>query len=130
MSNMHLYPVVKVDRQDFSKEKSITVPNQNLSLRDIILRFLRKETLPVDHEGTYQENLGDLEKLQHEDITVRKEKAAHIRSRLRAVEKHHADLSKKAVDAPPPGGPPLGDVTGAPAGGGQAPPPSPPITKT
>lgn len=129
MSNLHLYPVVKVDRQDFSREKSITVPNQNLSLRDIILRFLRKESLPVDHEGTYQENLGDLEKLQHEDITVRKEKAAHIRSRLRAVEKHHTDLSKKPVESPLPGTPPLGDVTGRPTNG-QAPPASPVNTKT
>lgn len=125
MSNMHLWPNVKVVGQDFSKVKSITVPNQNLTLRDILLRFIRKESLPVEHEGVYAENLGDLEKMKHEDITVRHEKAQHIRNRLRDVETHHDNLSKKSGESPLPGTPPLGDVTGRPPIG-QAPPTSPP----
>lgn len=129
MSNMHLWPTVKITGQDFSKEKSITVPNQNLTLRDILLRFIRKESLPVDHDGMYADNLGDLEKMQHEDITVRHEKAQSIRNRLRSVKSHHDNLSKKPVESPLPGTPPLGDVTGSPPIG-QAPLASPPNTKT
>jgi len=127
--SLHLYPTVKVVGQDFSKEKVITVPNQNLTLRDILKRFIRKESLPVEKEGVYHENLGDLEKMQHEDITVRKEKAAEIRRQLRAVVK--ADESADAlagkgvpVESPSVTPTPPGGVTG---GGivGQAPPAAP-----
>jgi len=126
MSNMHLWPRVIVVGQDFSKEKSLTVPNQNLTLRDILLRFIRKESLPVEHDGTYAENLGDLEKMQHEDLTVRHERAQNIRNRLRDVKNYHDNLSKKPVESPAPGPTPSGVVTGSP-GQGQAPPASPPV---
>jgi len=126
MSNMHLYPVVKVTGKDFSKEKIVTLPNQNMSLQDIIKRFLRKESLPIEKEGIYAENLGDLEKMQHEDITVRKEKAASIRKQLRAVVKAEESATASAgkpkpVEEPASVPPPLGDVTGG-AVAGKVPP--------
>jgi len=127
MSNMHLYPVVERHGKDFSNEKIVTLPNQNMSLKDIIRRFLRKESLPIEKDGIYVDGLGDLEKLQHEDITVRKEKAAWIRSRLKAAEAADKASAGKGVpvESPsvnPPG--PLGPVTGGVIVG-QAPPAAP-----
>lgn len=134
MKRLHLYPSVPIDGKDFSKVKSITVPNQNMTLRDILKRFIRKESLPVEMEGVYYEGLGDLEKLQTEDITVRKEMAADLRrniARAKSAQKAAAEKAAKVkpVDAPASGVPPQGDVTGAPVAGGQAPPASPPVTK-
>jgi len=113
MSNLHLYPTVRVAGKSFSKEKVLTVPNQSMSLRDILLRFTRRESLPVEREGFYADNLGDLEKMGNEDITVRKEKAAAIRQRLHEIKREHEAKASAnegvPVESPSvPGNPPKG----------------------
>lgn len=77
---MRLYPPVKVEGQSFKGVKVITVPNQSMTLKEIIKRFIRKESLPIDKEGVYVEGLGDLEKMQHEDMTYRDDRIAELKS--------------------------------------------------
>lgn len=80
---LRLYRPVKVIGQDLSKEKVITVPNQSMTLHEIIQRFTRRESLPVMQNGTYREDMGDLEKLSKEDITVQMERVEDLRTKIK-----------------------------------------------
>lgn len=140
MKKLALYPAVTVAKQDYSGVKEITVPKQSLTLRQIIERFTRKEALPIEKEGFYSDQYGDLEKLLKKDITVRHEYVEKMRARLDKIEaalnqqKKDAENAaikqavdegvKKALESGPSGGsgvqPP---VTGTPVGP-QAPGPS------
>lgn len=71
-----LYPKFKVCSQDFTGCEIVTVPNQAMSLEEILKRFTRKEQLPIEQKGVYVEGLGDLEKQQYDDIVIRRERAA------------------------------------------------------
>jgi len=114
---LRMYPRRTWPGQDFTNAKIFTVPDQSMTLREIIRRFLRKESLPVEKDGVYIDGLGDLEKASKADLFTQAENA-----------KYYGNLAKslkpkpKAVESAPSGVPPLGDVTGAPVGA-QAPPP-------
>jgi len=118
--DMHLYPQIKVKGQSFEGQPVLTVPNQSLSLKEILERFVRREALPVMKQGVYNTQLGDLEKLANEDITVQmervqelKENIANAQNRMKAVEearvkealeaKLKAELAEKAVTPTPSG---------------------------
>lgn len=79
---MHSYRTVAVKRQSFKLEKRITVPQQSMTLHEIIRRFVRREQLPVLKEGTYETRMGDLEKLAKEDISVQMERVEEIRKNI------------------------------------------------
>lgn len=79
---MRLYPKIQITGQSFVGSPVMTVPNQSMTLKDIIQRFIRREALPLAHNVMYAENLGDLEKLAYADITVQMEKAAWIKDKL------------------------------------------------
>lgn len=115
MSKLRMYPKVAIVGLDLSAEPVVVVPNQSMSLREILRRFVRKESLPVSQEGIYEERMGDLEKMSKEDIVIRHERAAAFRAKL---ESDHA----RAVESASSAAPPKGDVTGSGAGA-QAPPP-------
>lgn len=100
MSKLRLYPPVKVERKDFTKSKVIMVPNQSLTLRDIIQRFIRKESMPIGRDGIYNETLGDLEKIAREDITERHERADALRQTRTAAVKKYNDLQAAKNQAP------------------------------
>lgn len=54
------------------KQKKITVPNQSLSLKEILRRFVRNETVPVGKDTSYATYADvDLEKIQHADLVDR-----------------------------------------------------------
>lgn len=92
---LRLYPTVKVTGQDFSKVKKVTVPAQALTLKEILKRFVRRESVAVERDGMYADHLGDLEKMQHEDITVRMERAQELKQN---IEKAKARMKKKEED--------------------------------
>lgn len=94
-----LYPKVPRKALDFSKVKSVTVPDQSMSLAEIIRRFVRKESLPVLKEGVYEDRFGDLEKLANEDIVVQLDRAAEISDWLRKAEERQKRLDKEKADA-------------------------------
>lgn len=55
-------PVIKM------KGKKITLPDQSMSLEEILRRFVRNEPLPVGHDVEFHESEDDLEKVAHMDL--------------------------------------------------------------
>lgn len=98
MKKLRLYPDVIVTGQSFKGVKVSVVPDQSMSLAEIIKRFIRKESLPVLREGVYNEDLGDIEKMAHEDITVTEDRGRALRSEIERVDKA-SKARKKAAEA-------------------------------
>lgn len=68
---------------------------QSLSLKEIVRRFVRRESLPLSHEGTYNDLYDyDLEKLAKEDMTVQDEVLSELREKVKTL-----DLKVKADQA-------------------------------
>lgn len=63
--------------------KRQVVPNQAMSLGEILQRFVRHEPLPVGKEGVYHEGEDDLSKLDVMDPTEKKEYADRLRQTQR-----------------------------------------------
>lgn len=78
---------------DFSKEKSQVVPDQSLTLKEILERFTRNEALPISHPVEYHESDDDLEKVQHMDLVDREE---YINTLKRTQRNFEAQEQKKA----------------------------------
>lgn len=98
MSKLILYPAVKVTGQDFSKSKKHVVPRQNMTLKEIIKRFVKKEALPQMKEGVYNEDYDiDLEKVQREDITVKEEIIAETKEKVKRHKKKMDDEAEAAT---------------------------------
>jgi len=89
--------IKRMDKDFFAKTKNVVVPNQSMTLREIIKRFTRREALPIEKNGVYESRFGDLEKLSREDITVRMETAETLRTWREAGEKRLHD--EKAAEA-------------------------------
>lgn len=86
--------------QSFVGQKKLTVPSQNLSLREIIRRFVRREALPQSKDGLYEDRFGDLEKLSRMDIVEKMEKVEELKSQIAAFEaREKARFEKEKADA-------------------------------
>jgi len=75
---------------------------QSMSLREIIRRFIRKEALPIERQGIYEDRFEDLEKLGKQDITVQMERAEDLREKIDTAEKKVKARAEKAKETPPP----------------------------
>lgn len=95
MRTVRLYPLVKVQGKKFTGVVRSVVPNQSMSLREIIKRFVRRESLPVSHEGIYSEGHGDLEKLSRRDISEIFDDGRDLRARMRKFEKDEKERLAK-----------------------------------
>jgi hypothetical protein len=96
-----LYPVRKHPVKDYSKCVKTVVPNQSMSLKDILKRFVRRESLPIEHKGYYEDRFGDLEKLKYADFTVREERAKELKEQIakgmkKVKEKEEKEAAEKA----------------------------------
>lgn len=92
---IRLYPVVVVKAQSFKSVKKTVVPNQSMSLQEIVRRFVKREQLPVAREGLYEERFGDLEKLSKADITVQMERVEEIKADIALHEKRYQERKRK-----------------------------------
>lgn len=70
-----------------------------MSLRDIIKRFIRKESLPINREGFYEDRFGDLEKLANEDVVVQLDRAREIGDWLKKVDERNKKLEAEKAAA-------------------------------
>lgn len=111
MTKLALYPNARpVERESFVGQKTNTIPSQSMSLKEIIRRFVRRESLPVEKQGIYQEGLGDLEKIATEDIHDQMERVANIKNEIaketarRKKKKEDEEAALKAT-TPPTGAP-------------------------
>lgn len=84
---VRLYPQVKVPGQSFEGVSRVVVPNQSMSLQEIIKRFVRRESLPVAKDGYYEERFGDIEKLAHADMVIQMERVEELKSQIAVHEK-------------------------------------------
>lgn len=96
---VRLYPPVKVIGKSFKNSVRHTVPMQSMSLREIVKRFVRRESLPQFKEGMYEDRFGDLEKLKKEDLVVQYERLEELRSQLKAMKKRIEDKEQEAKAA-------------------------------
>lgn len=99
-----LYKKPRIERQSFKGVKKVTVPNQSMSLRTIIQKFVRNEPVNISSsEGYYEESMGDLEKLQHQDLFDLHEMYVENRRKLEEmqekVQKTKAAKQKAEYDA-------------------------------
>lgn len=109
---IRLYPKVVVKAQSFKGVPKIVVPNQSMSLQEILKRFIKRESLPVARQGVYEERFGDLEKLDKADITEKMDRIEQLKSDIAAFnkrEKERAEAALKAQSAAsaPPSSPPI-----------------------
>lgn len=88
-------------------EADQTVPDQSLSLAEILRRFTRHEVLPVGHKGQYgsevlmdPENDSDLnvdvEKLRHADLTEKQDYRNNVRDHLEQWKREEDEREAKA----------------------------------
>lgn len=91
-----LYPTAsRYKRKAVTFGKKQTVPNQSMSLMEIIKRFTRKESLPIEKPAVYEDRFGDLEKLSREDITVKRERAQQLKTWATRGEKELRDREER-----------------------------------
>lgn len=104
--------------------KSETIPNQAMSLRELLQRFVRGQAVPPARQGGYEEeDFSDFDKL---DKFEKMEMAINVRQEIRAMQEEMqnpapkgegASATKEAGNNPPASGDKSGDKAGdKPAG--------------
>jgi len=83
---------------DFSKVKKQVVPNQAMTVREIMKRFMRNEPLAIAKEKFYHDGSFDLEKVAHADMVDRDEFIeiqTRIQKRFKAQEEYREKLEQE-----------------------------------
>lgn len=96
---LHLYRPFERKPQSFKNSKVHTIPSQSMSLKEILQRFVRRESLPVAKEGVYSTRFGDLEKLSREDISVQMDRVNEIKENISKADKRMKENEQKRVQA-------------------------------
>lgn len=112
MKKLVLYPSKPIVGIDFSGVKKHVVPNQSMTLKEIIRRFVKRESLPAEKQGIYHESDYDLEKVLNEDIVDRHEILEEIKSDVEVKRKKVKDEeAQRAAPSPvPPSSDPKSEV--------------------
>lgn len=99
MKAYRLYPVRDVAAQDLSKEKVVVLPRQSMSLKEIISRFIKRESLPAEKQGIYEDRYDhDLEKLSKEDRVIQDEVIEELKVRTKDLDSKVKDFQKAEAD--------------------------------
>lgn len=83
------------------KDKKIVVPNQSMSLQEILERFTRNEELPIGRDVEYHDSDDDLEKMSHMDLVDRAEYVDRLKQTqldFEKQEKRKAQKERKRLD--------------------------------
>lgn len=83
---------------DFSKEKVQVVPDQSLSLQEILTRFTRGEPLEIGREVNFHDSPDDLEKIAHLDLVEREEYIESMKEIQKRYKEQEEARKKKAID--------------------------------
>lgn len=81
--------------KSYEGEIELTVPDQTMSLREILERFTRNEPLPIGKEVSYHESEDDLEKIQHMDLVDRAEYVEKLKETQRKYDKQEKARKEK-----------------------------------
>lgn len=80
-------------------EPSIVVPNQALTLRQILERFTRNQALPVGRTGSFDDGEDDLEKVGHMDPVDKAEFVEKLKKTQRDYDAQEKAKAKARSDA-------------------------------
>lgn len=93
--------------EDYKGVEIVTVPNQSMSLKQIIQRFVKKQPLAIEKEGFYDDSGIDYEKFQRAEFAEQEEYVELQRSRVNTIrdvlakreveEKAKAEADKEAL---------------------------------
>jgi len=83
--------------QSFKHCPVMTIPDQSMSVKEIMMRFVRREALPVEKQGAYLTGYGDIEKVRHKDILEKFEVAQTLKDKIAAGEKAKVVRDQKSV---------------------------------
>lgn len=79
--------------------KKIVVPNQAMSLEEILRRFVRDESLPIGKDSQYYEDGDeDLEKIPHMDLVDQSEYMDGLKETQKIYKRQEAQREKAARD--------------------------------
>jgi len=84
-------------RKTFEGVKRVTVPNQAMSLKEMLRRFIHREPLPVEKQGVYIESDYDLEKLVKEDRTEQEAIIEDMKKDVARKKKRVEEAEEKAL---------------------------------
>lgn len=76
----------------------MTVPNQSMSIQEILERFTRDEALPIGQDVQYHESEDDLEKIAHMDLVDREEYTDKLKEVQKAYKVQEAKKAKAEKD--------------------------------
>jgi len=94
---IRLYPPRRQKGQSFKGVKKVVVPNQSMTLQQILKRFIKHEALPIVKEGVYSDEQDiDLEKFKHEDPVDQEEMIQEQRVRTEGL-KQKAEKAKTSA---------------------------------
>lgn len=99
MRNVILYPAVPRVRRLFVGVKRCTLPNQCMSLAEMLRRYVRREPLPAAKDGVYVETDYDLEKLTKMDRVEQEEVLTEMKQTVARKRKVVEDEDKKVSEA-------------------------------
>lgn len=78
--------------------KKLVVPNQAMSLQEILMRFTRNEQLPIGKDLQYHESEDDLEKVLHMDLVDREEFVDKLKETQKFYKAQEAKKEQVAKD--------------------------------
>lgn len=76
--------------------KKAVVPDQAMSLQEILTRFTRNEQLPIGKNAQYDDGDHDLEKVQHGDLVDRAEFVEEMREIHKSYDRQEKAKAKAA----------------------------------
>lgn len=74
----------------------IVVPNQSMSLKEILERFSRNEELPIGKDVSFDDGDDDLEKIAHADLVDRDEYVDQLKNTQQVYKRQEAQKEKVA----------------------------------
>ena len=100
MKNLILYPTREIKGQSFDGDPVFTKPDESLSLKEILKRYVRGERLPTSVKQGYYESRYpyDLEKLQNLDITQKLSIAEEMKEYVKAQKLREEEAARKAKE--------------------------------
>lgn len=98
MRIIQLYPGVPRVRRMFDGVKRVTLPNQCMSLSEMLRRFVRREALPAAKDGVYIETDYDLEKVSKMDRVEQDEIISELKQTVSTRKKAMDDEDKRLTE--------------------------------
>lgn len=82
-----------------SIDVDMVVPDQSMTLKEILLRFTRNETLPIGRDPMYSDGLEDIEKLRDMDLVDREAYVTELKAKQAKYKAQEEAKRKAAVEA-------------------------------